>query len=151
MRGVSSRRPYEGPTATTHALYLSLPDNDIFSRSALPTLHRRLASLQRRDDPYFTMSNQPGPMGIQAGIHDFLDRENAPCQAAGGLGGARRDRTDDLMLAKHALYQLSYGPKRVEPGQRNGSCRSIRRVCQGVIGRPGQTRTADLTLIRRAL
>ena len=27
-----------------------------------------------------------------------------------GPGGARRDRTDDLMLAKHALYQLSYGP-----------------------------------------
>ena len=26
-------------------------------------------------------------------------------------GGARRDRTDDLMLAKHALSQLSYGPK----------------------------------------
>jgi hypothetical protein len=30
-------------------------------------------------------------------------------------GGARRDRTDDLMLAKHALSQLSYGP---EPGKR---------------------------------
>ena len=29
---------------------------------------------------------------------------------AGERGGARRDRTDDLMLAKHALYQLSYGP-----------------------------------------
>ena len=27
-------------------------------------------------------------------------------------GGARRDRTDDLMLAKHALSQLSYGPVR---------------------------------------
>ena len=27
-----------------------------------------------------------------------------------GYGGARRDRTDDLMLAKHALSQLSYGP-----------------------------------------
>jgi hypothetical protein len=26
------------------------------------------------------------------------------------LGGARRNRTDDLMLAKHALSQLSYGP-----------------------------------------
>ena len=26
-------------------------------------------------------------------------------------GGARRDRTDDLMLAKHALSQLSYGPR----------------------------------------
>jgi hypothetical protein len=32
-------------------------------------------------------------------------------------GGARRDRTDDLMLAKHALSQLSYGPaKRGNPG-----------------------------------
>ena len=27
-------------------------------------------------------------------------------------GGARRDRTDDLMLAKQPLSQLSYGPKR---------------------------------------
>ena len=27
-----------------------------------------------------------------------------------GVGGARRDRTDDLMLAKHALSQLSYAP-----------------------------------------
>ena len=31
------------------------------------------------------------------------------------LGGARRDRTDDLMLAKHPLYQLSYGPIRARP------------------------------------
>ena len=32
-------------------------------------------------------------------------------------GGARRDRTDDLMLAKHALSQLSYGPiRRTEDG-----------------------------------
>ena len=30
---------------------------------------------------------------------------------AEGDGGARRDRTDDLMLAKHALSQLSYGPE----------------------------------------
>ena len=31
---------------------------------------------------------------------------------AGGIaaGGARRDRTDDLLLAKQALSQLSYGP-----------------------------------------
>ena len=27
-------------------------------------------------------------------------------------GGARRDRTDDLRLAKPALSQLSYGPSR---------------------------------------
>jgi hypothetical protein len=38
------------------------------------------------------------------------------CRTAprGSPGGARRDRTDDLMLAKHALSQLSYGPQRSE-------------------------------------
>jgi hypothetical protein len=34
----------------------------------------------------------------------------APAIAASG--GARRDRTDDLLLAKQALSQLSYGPVR---------------------------------------
>jgi hypothetical protein len=29
-----------------------------------------------------------------------------------GSGGAGRDRTDDLMLAKHALSQLSYSPEK---------------------------------------
>jgi hypothetical protein len=29
---------------------------------------------------------------------------------AAKVGGARRDRTDDLLLAKQALSQLSYGP-----------------------------------------
>ena len=28
-----------------------------------------------------------------------------------GLGGAGRDRTDDLVNAIHALSQLSYGPR----------------------------------------
>jgi hypothetical protein len=27
------------------------------------------------------------------------------------LGGADRDRTDDLLIANEALYQLSYSPK----------------------------------------
>ena len=31
-------------------------------------------------------------------------------KAAGRPGGARRSRTDDILLAKQALYQLSYGP-----------------------------------------
>jgi hypothetical protein len=30
------------------------------------------------------------------------------------FGGAGRNRTDDILLAKQALYQLSYGPKRLE-------------------------------------
>src|SRR5215472_14165045 len=33
-------------------------------------------------------------------------------QLAAKVGGARRDRTDDLLLAKQALSQLSYGPDR---------------------------------------
>ena len=33
-----------------------------------------------------------------------------PKEIAKRFGGARRNRTDDLMLAKHALSQLSYGP-----------------------------------------
>ena len=30
-------------------------------------------------------------------------------------GGGRRDRTDDLLLAKQALSQLSYGPVGAAP------------------------------------
>ena len=58
------------------------------------------------------------------------------------FGGARRDRTDDLMLAKHALSQLSYGPREGEPGKNAVLTRN---------GGPGKTRTSDLTLIKRAL
>ena len=32
-------------------------------------------------------------------------------RGAAKAGGARRDRTDDLLLAKQALSQLSYGPR----------------------------------------
>jgi hypothetical protein len=42
----------------------------------------------------------------------LLNRRRDPRQ---DLGGARRDRTDDLMLAKHALSQLSYGPVQDPP------------------------------------
>ena len=43
-------------------------------------------------------------------------------------GGARRDRTDDLMLAKHALSQLSYGPSFGERKMR-AIRRGARRAC----------------------
>ncbi len=68
-------------------------------------------------------------------------------------GGARRSRTDDILLAKQALYQLSYGP--VPVGTVRGSGELVGAEVAGFspakAGRPGQTRTADLTLIRRAL
>jgi hypothetical protein len=50
-------------------------------------------------------------------------------------GGASRDRTGDLLLAKQALSQLSYGP-------------SVRSTWDGG---SGKIRTSGLTLIRGAL
>jgi hypothetical protein len=41
---------------------------------------------------------------------DCYDDAQSSHSAIKPSGGARRDRTDDLMLAKHALSQLSYGP-----------------------------------------
>ena len=85
----------------------------------------------------------------EAGVQSVISIARSPRPDGRRLGGARRDRTDDLMLAKHPLYQLSYGPIRARPMS------VIRqdptsRLFQGD-GRPGQTRTADLTLIRRTL
>ena len=50
-------------------------------------------------------------------------------------GGANRDRTGDLLLAKQALSQLSYGP--VGPG--------------GAVGGSGWIRTIDPRLIKTVL
>ena len=75
-----------------------------------------------------------------------------------GPGGARRSRTDDILLAKQALYQLSYGPIPSGTVRSSGELVGTRRRLRSslgwptfTVGRPGQTRTADLTLIRRAL
>ena len=44
-----------------------------------------------------------------------------------GPGGARRSRTDDILLAKQALYQLSYGPipRKTEAGSNTGELSTI--------------------------
>jgi hypothetical protein len=56
----------------------------------------------------FTMSDITHPQEtsrLPVDAKDVLaDEQKAP------PGGARRDRTDDLLLAKQALSQLSYGP-----------------------------------------
>ena len=78
------------------------------------------------------MSYPPDRSDADAARREFrlflIDREApvghpgpAPDPRANGIegrGGARRDRTDDLMLAKHALYQLSYGPLGMRAPQR---------------------------------
>ena len=60
------------------------------------------------------------------------------------FGGADGDRTRDLLHAMEALSQLSYSPNRFDSQHQSQT-----RLNQN--GGPGQTRTADLTLIRRAL
>ena len=77
---------------------------------------------------------RPGdaPAG-EAGGEFLLMRTTSPGEAASigpspipppaGDGGARRDRTDDLVLAKHALYRLSYCPSGIG-GRRSEPCGS---------------------------
>jgi hypothetical protein len=58
----------------------------------------------RTSDPHEARLRQ-----ATAGSLRFHRLASRSCKAA-KAGGARRDRTDDLLLAKQALSQLSYGP-----------------------------------------
>ena len=83
----------------------------------------------------------------------FLTDEPHPPSHTKGIGGARRDRTDDLLLAKQALSQLSYGPAkrkmvglgRLElPTSRLSSARSNQLSYKPLIQRPGRNRAAQV-------
>ena len=52
--------------------------------------------------------NNSTPKGCTA---ESRVRIHPPARLPTGTGGGERDRTDDLLLAKQALYQLSYTPK----------------------------------------
>ena len=52
-----------------------------------------------------TMTNIPEPNAPET------DKLLSFVYGAQGDGGARRSRTDDLLNANQALFQLSYGPK----------------------------------------
>jgi hypothetical protein len=100
----------------------------------LPNTSQSALSRKPRMCSLFTMSNiRASPIG-KARIPFIPDAPRWPMNRRSG--GARRDRTDDLKLAKLALSQLSYGPMRNR---------------QTKLGGPGTTRTSDLTLIRGAL
>src|SRR6478735_1570530 len=76
-----------------------------------------LRMLQTRNDLLFTMSDNPHPHAQGATDAKVFSRTNLIIIFDRPSGGARRDRTDDLLLAKQALAQLSYGPE-PEGGQR---------------------------------
>ena len=68
--------------------------------------------------PLFTMSRSPLSRS-RSGFVFFLSRMRNSQWRSSALertrsGGARRDRTADILLAKQALSQLSYGPEPVE-------------------------------------
>ena len=75
------------------------------------------------------------PYRQPTGKHSFLSFQ----RFSSWSGGAKEDRTPDLLRARQALSQLSYGPIKLT-GPRPTT-----------IGGSGQIRTADLTLIRGAL
>ena len=79
----------------------------------LANLLERIAGASgARIDLLFTMSDSSRPRGSKParGRENQVKTDEHVIPA----GGARRDRTDDLLLAKQALSQLSYGPGRRE-------------------------------------
>ena len=60
----------------------------------------------RRQNQTRLLKNAPAAAGIITHGH----RDGHGSCTGRKTGGARRDRTDDLLLAKQALSQLSYGP-----------------------------------------
>jgi hypothetical protein len=71
-----------------------------------------------RIDLLFTMSDTArAPTSVESVRIGFFSRTSPLAETRAPPydrppGGARRDRTDDLLLAKQALSQLSYGPFR---------------------------------------
>ncbi len=80
------------------------------ARGARNAHFRRLARLAPRYDEL--QSADRVTIAIQ--LSEIQDALSARLSLSGGaIGGAERDRTDDLRLAKPALSQLSYSPRRI--------------------------------------
>lgn len=56
------------------------------------------------------MTRPPAIISTQTPTRDPQDRRDDDNPYGLRIGGAGRDRTDDILLAKQALSQLSYGP-----------------------------------------
>lgn len=97
---VSTRRRRPGPLAKPH--HRLAPSRD--PSRTMPYSRCQTATCIPPDEPAFMENTK----------QIFADEQHHPHSRElllTGSGGARRDRTDDLMLAKHALSQLSYGPR----------------------------------------
>ena len=85
-----------GKTSIACRTYPIEHENGWFTDFRIPSLSRRLSDT-------FPLHNDKQQRSHPEGRGETYDFRAAP-------GGARRDRTDDLKLAKLPLSQLSYGP-----------------------------------------
>ena len=84
------------------------------------------------------------PGNVAAKLREFRLRQH-PLLPAGETGGASRDRTGDLKLAKLALSQLSYGPI----SRMFANVRTDEREPQLLVGREGvEPSTSRLSGVR---
>ena len=78
-------------------------------------------SLTFQTMPANPQPRSPSRAPLQGGARRSRVEPDAPWWSQTLHGGARRDRTDDLKLAKLALSQLSYGPFWSELGERKAA------------------------------
>ena len=85
-----------------------------------------------RSDLLFTMSDNTHPADDRSRGCELFLLPDEQCGLGPAVrvrdpaGGARRDRTDDLLLAKQALSQLSYGPTLARHQRSKSSLRILR-------------------------
>ena len=100
------------------------------SRSSRPVGSRCKAMFRGRIGLLGSRSARLRPLGLRRGSLRYEGLAEPKLAPPAKAGGARRDRTDDLMLAKHALSQLSYGPvtRRRMPHVRSSYCARLRKA-----------------------
>src|SRR6185436_5659577 len=124
---------------TSRARGLDSPrkSSSTMSMNVCPLQKTEVRELSRSLTSNFLMPMQASPSFAKASEGNFVCDANE-------VGGAERDRTDDLKLAKLALSQLSYSPLSAISGQlfsnQNARCQlfadcSI--AAKAVIGGPG--------------
>ncbi len=76
--------------------------------SAAPAFHAE----EEPPDVKPCFRTEHGPIAVPDRVGIRRQNEQSPAMAVLLVDGASRSRTGDLLLAKQALYQLSYGPSR---------------------------------------
>ena len=89
-------------------------DGCVFSKHETRSIGSRFIKINRRATGQSRLHNVKCTKLLCAFSHarNFETDESVVCLRCLTAGGADRDRTDDLKLAKLALSQLSYGPGR---------------------------------------